>query len=366
LPADLAWRALREREAGFGVSGRDRPSRIYAGLQMAGWTLYGVIGVVITAMFSTLTPGLAVTTLFGAALGGTGTHLLRGWAVGRGWFALPIRALLARLGAAALVVAFAIELGVWGFGLFIARVYTLEGSTPAVMIVTTFNWIIIVVLWVAVYASIRFFRDYRAAEIRRLKSEVAAREAQLGALTAQIHPHFLFNALNALRALVIEDPARARELITELAEILRYALHAGRRERVTLAEELDIVRAYLRLESARFEDRLRWTIDVPETIGDTLLPPMLLQTLVENAVRHGIGSLPAGGEVTVAGRAENGEVHLRVTNPGRFRGPREGGVGLPNAHERLRIFYGGRARLAVAQAGDRVEAELSWPLERPS
>lgn len=341
-----------------------RRARLYAWLQVGGWTLFGIIGCVISGLFGSLRPGEAATMLFGAALGGVGTHLLRRRALAGRWYEGPVPALLGRLAVGALVVALSIELAVWGFGLFVTRIYTMASSTPAVLFVTTFNWIVIVVLWLAVYSGIRFLRDYRAAEIRRLKSEVAAREAQLGALSAQIHPHFLFNALNALRALVVEDPARARDLVTELAEILRYALQAGTRERVALADELDIVRAYLRLESVRFEDRLTWSIEVPAEMSDLLVPPMLVQTLVENAVRHGIGTLPAGGAVTLTAAARNGDARITITNPGRWRGPRAGGVGLLNARERLKLFYGDRAALEVGQHGDRVRAELVWPLER--
>src|SRR5262249_16136770 len=108
--------------------------------------------------------------------------------------------------------------------------------------------------------------------------------------TAQLQPHFLFNAMNVLRALIPENPARARDLVTELSDLMRYALQAGRRERVRLEEEMAAVESYLRVESAPFEQRLRGLIEAEPGVRELLLPPLLLQMLVENAVKHGIAA----------------------------------------------------------------------------
>jgi LytS/YehU family sensor histidine kinase len=218
-------------------------------------------------------------------------------------------------------------------------------------------------LWTAVYLGVRFFRHWRDAEIRRLQLEVLARDAQLDALNAQIQPHFLFNALNVLRAMIPEDPALARDLVTELAELMRYALQAARRERVALDEELSIVESYLRIESARFEERLRWRIEAGDEVRGAMLPPMMLQMLVENAVKHGIAACEAGGEVVVTALREEGRVRLRVTNPGRLGGPGDTRIGLANARERLRLLYGERASLRLAEEGGGVVAEVVLPAE---
>ena len=301
----------------------------------------------------------------GCVFGALGTHLLRREILRRHWWDLKVGALLPLLLGGALVTALAVEIGVWMFGLFVTRVYTIRTSTPAVMLVTTFNWSFTILLWTSIYAGVHFFRQYRATEIQRLKLEVAARDAQLNALNAQIHPHFLFNALNSLRALITEDPARARDLVTQLSELMRYALQAGRRERVSLAEELGIVEAYLRLEAARFETRLRWKIEMPGELGGAMLPPMVVQTLVENAVKHGIATVPEGGTVLVSVKRDQSSLRVRVTNPGRLVARRNGGIGLANVEQRLRLRYGADASLALTsgEAGG-VVAELVMPLER--
>jgi signal transduction histidine kinase len=339
-----------------------RGTRTYRWLQIVGWTAYGVLGLAITRAFGALTPMLAVTTLLGAAGAGFATHLLRAWARRSGLFERPAWILVPSLVGAAVLAGLSVEVFVWLLGLFVTRVYTFATSTPRVMFVTSVQWVMIMLFWVALYAGVRFFRDFRRAEIRRLQLEVAARDAQLNALNAQIHPHFLFNALNTMRALVAEDPTRARELITGLSEILRYALQAGRRDRVTLGEELAVIESYLRLEGARYEDRLTWVIEVPDALAETPLPPMLLQTLVENAVRHGIAASPDGGRVRVCGDRSETHVRLRVMNPGHLGEPREGGVGLPNARDRLRLLYGDGASLRIEQQGADVLTEVRLPM----
>ena len=146
---------------------------------------------------------------------------------------------------------------------------------------------------------------------------------------------------------------------------MRYALQAGRRERVSLAEELGIVEAYLRLEAARFETRLRWKIEMPGELGGAMLPPMVVQTLVENAVKHGIATVPEGGTVLVSVKRDQSSLRVRVTNPGRLVARRNGGIGLANVEQRLRLRYGADASLALTsgEAGG-VVAELVMPLER--
>ena len=340
-------------------------TRAYVVCQLVGWTAYAIAGLVVFDSFQPLTPRMALTTVAGCAFGALGTHLLRREIHWWRWWDLKVGALLPRLLGGALVTALAVEIGVWMFGLFVTRVYTIRTSTPAVMLVTSFNWSFTILLWTSVYAGVHFFRQYRATEIQRLKLEVAARDAQLNVLNAQIHPHFLFNALNSLRALITEDPSRARDLVTQLSELMEYALQAGRRERVSLAEELSVVEAYLRLEGARFETRLRWRIEVPDELGGAMLPPMVVQTLVENAVKHGIASLPEGGTVLVSARRDQASLCVRVTNPGRLAARRNGGIGLANVEQRLKLRYGADASLALTAGGaEDVVAELVMPLGR--
>lgn len=262
-----------------------------------------------------------------------------------------------------LVTGLALELLMLFGGIYLTGAFTWKSSTPGVLFATSMNWIFTILLWTAIYTGVRFFRRWRDSEIRRLQLEVLARDAQLDALNAQIHPHFLFNALNVLRSMIAEDPALARDLVTELSELMRYALLAARRERVTLSEELEVVESYLKIESARFAERLRWRIDADESVRPATLPPMLLQTLVENAVKHGIAAEEHGGEVRVSATRDGDRVRLTVTNPGRLGGPGDTRIGLANSRERLRLLYGERAALTLEERDRFVVAEITLPME---
>ena len=337
--------------------------RAYWTCQLSGWGGYAVVGLVMTAVLWKLTTPYAITTVIGAATGAVATHLLRGLMRRRRWFELPLGALLPRLIAAVVVTTLAIELTILLLGIYATHAYTWRTSTPGILFATTFNWLFTILLWTAIYSGVRFFRRWRDSEIQRLRLEVLARDAQLDALNAQIQPHFLFNALNVLRAMIAENPELARDLVTELSELMRYALQAARRDRVPLEEELAVVESYLKIESARFEDRLRWRIEANPEARGALMPPMMLQTLVENAVKHGIAAEEHGGEVVVHATREGDIVRLCVTNPGRLGGHGDTRIGIANSRERLRLLYGDRASLILREENGHVVAEVVMPVE---
>ena len=343
-----------------------RPGRAYLICQVAGWGAFGLVGVGMSRAFGFGDARMAITTMLGVLIGGLVSHLWRGFILRRRWLALDFGPLAPRLVAGVLVAALVTEIAAWMTGLYVTRAYTWKTSTPGVMFATTFNWVFTFILWTAIYVGIHWFFRWRDTEIQRLRLEVLAREAQLDALSAQLQPHFLFNAMNVLRALIAENPERARDLVTELSELMRYALQAGRRERVKLDEELTVVESYLRVESARFEERLRWRIDADAQVRDQLLPPMLLQMLVENAVKHGIAVSDQGGEVVVSARQSNGAMSLAVTNPGRMGGAGGTRIGLANAQERLRLLYGERATLKLTAENGMVTAAVTLPAEPPA
>jgi LytS/YehU family sensor histidine kinase len=188
-------------------------------------------------------------------------------------------------------------------------------------------------------------------------------------LRSQLNPHFLFNCLNSLRELIDEDRNRAKQVIDLLSALLRYTLRADRVETVSLKDELEAVEDYLAIEKVRFEERLRTRFDItPQSLG-ARLPPMLLQTLVENGVKHGIARLRAGGDLAVVAEVLEGKLRVEVTNTGTLSAANESSsaVGLDNARERLRLMYGGSASLKLADVdGYSVRAELVIPLSSSS
>jgi sensor histidine kinase YesM len=207
----------------------------------------------------------------------------------------------------------------------------------------------------------------RAIEAERKGAELQllAQESELKALRAQLNPHFLFNSLNSLSALTAVDPARAREMCVLLSDFLRRSLGLGERRLVALREELDLARAYLAIEQIRFGARLQvdWRID--PAAEPALLPTLLLQPLVENAIKHGIAALPEGGTVVLAAEVREAHVLLTVENPldPDAPVPQGLGIGLRQIRQRLLGRFGNRARFeAGVQAGTH-RATLVFPLE---
>jgi LytS/YehU family sensor histidine kinase len=187
-------------------------------------------------------------------------------------------------------------------------------------------------------------------ERERFRAESLAREAAFTALKMQINPHFLFNALASIRTLSRIQPETAHEAISQLSALFRYALQSAQQETVPLREELSIVRDYLALERLRFEDRLQSSFHIPPELEGMPIPPMTLQILVENAVKHGIEEERHGGEIRIHAALGQGELHLRVLNTGTLRhNTRGNGIGLENARERLRMMFGTSADITLQQ-----------------
>jgi ligand-binding sensor domain-containing protein/signal transduction histidine kinase len=204
---------------------------------------------------------------------------------------------------------------------------------------------------------------------RRARLEGLVHEARLERLRHQLRPHFLFNALHGISSLLHEDPGAARRMIAQLADLLRSSLDIGGSDEITVAEEVELVRRYLALQGLRFEERLRVDVDVDAGAAEALLPAFLIQTLVENAIRHGVERQPATGEVLLHVKAEGGRLWIRVRDNGPGFAPgapgRETGLGLSNLRERLRVLYGEGSEMNVRNLpGAGAEVEVILPLTR--
>jgi LytS/YehU family sensor histidine kinase len=207
----------------------------------------------------------------------------------------------------------------------------------------------------------------RALEAERKGAELQllAQESELKALRAQLNPHFLFNSLNSLSALTAVDPARAREMCVLLSDFLRRSLGLGERRLVALREELDLARAYLAIEQIRFGARLRVDWQIAPAAEPALLPTLLLQPLVENAIKHGIAALPEGGTLTVAADVVEGHVILKVENPldTDVPTPQGLGLGLRQVRQRLLGRFGNLARFEAGVQDGVHRVTLVFPLE---
>jgi len=205
----------------------------------------------------------------------------------------------------------------------------------------------------------------REFERRAMETSIQARDAELKALKAQINPHFLFNSLNSISALTSIDPARARDMCVLLGDFLRLTLGLGEKTSVRFSEELDLLQKYLAIEKVRFGTRLMMHEEIQEESKACLLPPLLLQPLVENAVKHGIASLPEGGDVRLSVQRQNGRLAILVENSWDREAPprRSGGLGLKNVQMRLEARYGKDASLRVNTEGELFQVSLSLPAE---
>jgi two-component system, LytTR family, sensor histidine kinase AlgZ len=195
---------------------------------------------------------------------------------------------------------------------------------------------------------------------------IQAREAELRALKAQINPHFLFNSLNSITALVGTDPARAREMCIRLSDFLRNTLGLGERESISWREELQLARTYLDVEQVRYGSRLRVEMNVDEACSDCLIPPLVLQPLIENAVKHGIATLVDGGTIRVEGHVNEGLLEVSVENgfDPESPAPRRHGLGLRNVRSRLETRFGPEATLTAKAHKNQFRAEMILPCRR--
>lgn len=276
------------------------------------------------------------------------SHILRSIIRKRSWIHLPTRKLIPPLFAVFCLLAIGVQLIVTPVAVA-AHVVTLREQIESSWFYALFS-IVLFAIWSLLYFAFQYSFLYRDSEVHRLRLEANLREVELRALKAQVNPHFLFNCLNNVRSLVAEDGERAREMLLQLSDLLRHALDAGRHERVPLSEELRVVRAYLDLEKLQHEERLRWLLDVSPDAMQTTVPPMLLQQLVENAVKHGVAGAPRGGEVAITARINVDRLSLRVENTGQLSPTPGNGVGLANARERLRLLCGPDAMLTLENA----------------
>ena len=227
-------------------------------------------------------------------------------------------------------------------------------DAAAIISITTTSLVISTIMSVIFFWRERHARAEADLERERLRGERIEREAALAnlrALQAQIEPHFLFNTLANVTSLIDPDPAKARRMLESFIRFLRSSLGATRAESTTLADEGELMAAYLDVLQIRMGERLRFEIDIPPELHAFQLPPMLLQPVVENAIRHGLEPKMDGGVVKVRARREGGAVVIEISDSGAgFAAMTRGGVGLTNLRDRLRLLYGERASLAIGES----------------
>jgi LytS/YehU family sensor histidine kinase len=226
------------------------------------------------------------------------------------------------------------------------------------------------VLWSALFLVNLLSRRVQRQREDAVRAQALADQAQLQLLRSQVNPHFLFNALNSVVALIGEDPKAAKTMVRDVSALLRTSLDADGGRATSVAHELDFVRLYLKCEQVRFEDRLRVSWEVEDGVQALQVPPMLLHPLVENALKHGMhGAVDVPLEVRITVRREGRDLVLEVANSGTLTPPAgallppPSGIGLKNVRSRLAHLFPGRHGFGLEEAGGWVTARLTLPAE---
>ena len=252
------------------------------------------------------------------------------------------------------------------------RAATQKGFTSSKILVFLISYVgsyaVYFISWSALYFAYQYLQKTREVEIEKWKLSASIKDAELNALKAQINPHFIFNSLNNIRSLVVEDSEKARDSITHLSDLLRFSIQFDQYEKVSLEKELEVVKDYLNLEAIQLEERLKYRFIIDKQSKETMIPPMIIQTLVENAIKHSINNLPNGGEIIVESKLNHEFVNIYVKNTGQLRPHaatkgRRRGIGISNSKERLRLLYGEQASLTIENMNENmVCATVKVPL----
>jgi LytS/YehU family sensor histidine kinase len=221
-------------------------------------------------------------------------------------------------------------------------------------------------VWVIIYFLFKILEQNHTIQQEKLLLENNARTAELELLKTQLNPHFLFNALNSIKALVSINPEQSRDAIVKLSELLRFTLQYNKEQEIHLSEELAEVRKYLELEELRFGERLNVKYLVADDTLSCLVPPAVMLTLAENAVKHGIGQSAKAGEILVEAEEKDNMLIVKMTNTGQYMPGNQVGIGLLHIRRRLEALYGDRATLTFKNIDNRVVATLKIPQLWPS
>ncbi len=344
-------------------------NRLYWLLQLSGWGLVGGVMLFFAHAYKVAIPGSVLIGRIGIVVvaGILTTHLLRIVIKNSGWMLQSVEKVVPKLIIAMVVTSFIFSLLVLG-AIDILKLGNDAGKQLtfwAKLAGSTVDNGLFIMPWVLIYYFYHFIEKSRKQQVDTLQLEALIKELELKTIKAHINPHFIFNSLNSIRALIDENPERARRAVTELSNILRSSMQADNKETVALEKELNIVKDYLALENMRFEDRLKVEYEIDEDTLDQPVPPMMLQTLVENAIKHGISKQINGGVVKIVSDFKEDHHELIVQNTGYLNGYKnEEGFGLASTENRLSLLYGEKASFSIKQINPSiVEAKVILPVE---
>lgn len=347
------------------ITNKLKRKNLYWISQISGWGLFVIVNLLIISSFETLPLNKIFLWIILAFCGVSFSHLYRLYIKKNNWTSLPLKKIIPRILIGSLIVAIIIYLPVFGSG-YLLGVEREEKHLTAAIIASTLNVTSVMIVWSLIYFAIHYFENSKKAEIETLIFEAAVKDFELKTLKAQLNPHFMFNAMNSIRALIEEDPQNAKDAITKLSNLMRYTLRIERTETVPLADELKTIQDYLDLEKIRFEERLQYKIKSTPNADRIEIPPMMVQTLVENGIKHGISKLTQGGSVIINADADVNYLTIEIRNSGNFDEDamkNSHGFGISNTKHRLSLMYGENASLILMNENNNtVLAKLKIPL----
>ena len=231
-------------------------------------------------------------------------------------------------------------------------------------IIRIFDTTVIVLLWTIAYFVLKFILEANKNHLLQLELNTTLREAQLNTLKGQVNPHFLFNSINNVRGLMLEDVGKSQEMISKLSEMLEYAFAKNTVDAIPLCEELEMVENYIALSKIQMEERLQYVEEIDEEALQIPIPPMIIQLLIENAAKHGIANLKEGGTIALKVAKDNENLFINVANTGKLKIAKDSTqLGLKNIRQRLRLLYGQKASFSLQEIEGEVVASIKIPLE---
>jgi len=340
---------------------------IYWTAQFIGWGLFYalILSLNIATGLVKITPSLIVLSVESLLLTISATHLIRLIILKYHWLKLNIWSIIWKSFILAIVFAFTYECVDRLVSVLIQPDFYLDEKINEYswsnFFGSVFLYSILFTLWMSFYYTYLFIEKSRNQEIKNLKFEASKTEIELKNLRAQINPHFLFNSLNSIKALIEIDKDEAKEAITKLSNLLRQSITLSRNKLISIKEEMKIVQTYINLEKIRFEERIETEIVIDEQILNCKIPPLMIQTLVENGIKHGVSKALNGGIISIIIKEDKGKVKITIKNTGKLNTSKKAtGIGIKNTKKRLDILFGKTAKFKIFQCDEMVCVEIEF------
>jgi LytS/YehU family sensor histidine kinase len=332
--------------------------------QFGGWFIFTILEVISYLNLDGFRPGLVLNGFVNFTLGIILTHTYRMILIRTGWLNLPLYKMIPRGIIALIVMSSIITFVNIPLDRYTYPILEQIPFTFGLIFIYFMNLSKYVLLWSLTYHLFQYWERLLEAEKERYRLQAAMKENAYHNLKAQLNPHFLFNSLNSIRTLIDQNPQIAKSAITQLSGLLRSSLYHGRQKTISLKDEIQTVNDYLAIESIRFDERLVTHFNIEEEATDCQIPPMMLQTLIENAVKHGISKSKNGGEITLNVHKNNKALHIDILNTGHYNPkPDSDGLGIENTKERLQLLYEEKAIFNIENEGiNKVHTHIEIPL----